>query len=397
MKKHFIFTVLFIVLLGTCGCSLKNGKKEDNEEYEMIASKVEDCNEYALDKYMQPYWEGNVVYNESFMPLKNEDGEIEPISLMYDIGAIVSVKNSKLNKVYEEGTDYILEDGKLKILDSGSIPTVEYDYMYPNAQVASMNPDNVQPHRTKGYMYFAEGSTFHYLQLAITYVPKGNWEGPIQMSKSDKLPKTMEKLQKGEELKLVVYGDSISVGANSSKFINTAPYCENYFEMVVHSLEEQYNTKIVWENLSVGGVSSSWGVDNAQELVADKKPDLVFIAFGMNDGSSGISATAFQNHIKKIMEIVRASNPDCEFVLVAPMVQNIDWPTNAMQNLYVEPLNELETTGCAVADVTSVHEYLLTRKRYVDMTGNHVNHPNDFLVRLYAQVIYKVFQTGEKL
>lgn len=167
VKKHLFFTVIFILLLGTSVCSLKNWNKEDNEEYEMMASEVEDCNEYVLEKYMQPYWEGNVIYNESFMPVKNEEGEIEPISLMYDIGAIVAVKNSRLNKVYEEGTDYVLEEGKLKILETGSIPTIEYDYMYPTVQFAAMNPDNVQHHRTKGYMFFAEGSTFHYIQLAI--------------------------------------------------------------------------------------------------------------------------------------------------------------------------------------------------------------------------------------
>lgn len=395
MKKYLILAVVFLGLLGLSVCLLKKWNSEDNEEYEMLASKVEDCNEYVLDKYMQPYWNGDVVYNESVMPLKNEEGEMEPITLMYDIGAIVSVKNSRLNTVYEEGTDYILEDGKLKILDSGSIPTIEYDYMYPTVQFATMNPDNVQHHRTKGYMYFAEGSTFHYMQLAVTYVPKGSWEGPIPMSKADQLPKTMEKLQNGEELKLVVYGDSISVGANSSKFVNSAPYCENYFEMLVHTLENKYNSKITLINSSKGSITSSWGVENAQELVADNKPDLVIIAFGMNDGSNGTNTIAFQNNINKIMEIVRGDNPDCEFVLVAPMLQNVDWPTAAMQNLYIESLNELETTGCAVADITSVHEYLLTRKRYMDMTGNHVNHPNDFLVRLYAQIINTMFQTGE--
>ena len=28
-------------------------------------------------------------------------------------------------------------------------------------------------------------------------------------------------------------------------------------------------------------------------------------------------------------------------------------------------------------------------KRYRDVTGNNINHPNDFVVRLYAQVLLK--------
>lgn len=37
--------------------------------------------------------------------------------------------------------------------------------------------------------------------------------------------------------------------------------------------------------------------------------------------------------------------------------------------------------------MTEVHRKLLERKSFADMTGNNVNHPNDFLARWYAQYI----------
>jgi len=37
--------------------------------------------------------------------------------------------------------------------------------------------------------------------------------------------------------------------------------------------------------------------------------------------------------------------------------------------------------------MTSVHGELLRHKAYQDMTGNNINHPNDYLARWYAQVI----------
>jgi hypothetical protein len=44
----------------------------------------------------------------------------------------------------------------------------------------------------------------------------------------------------------------------------------------------------------------------------------------------------------------------------------------------------------AVADLTQMHaDLLLAGKRYRDMTGNNINHPNDYLIRVYAQVILK--------
>ena len=43
--------------------------------------------------------------------------------------------------------------------------------------------------------------------------------------------------------------------------------------------------------------------------------------------------------------------------------------------------------GVAVAKMTDMHLHLLSLKRYWDMTGNNINHPNDFLARVYAQVV----------
>lgn len=40
--------------------------------------------------------------------------------------------------------------------------------------------------------------------------------------------------------------------------------------------------------------------------------------------------------------------------------------------------------------MTDMHTHLLRLKRYWDMTGNNINHPNDFLARVYAQVVSQV-------
>ncbi len=397
MKIGYLKRVLSLLLIiGLCFTltSCKKNKKEAKKlaDETVMATNTEDCKDYSLEKYMLPYWESDVIYNESVMPLRNADGTVDPITLMYDIGEIVSVKNSFLNITYEPHKDYIVNDGKLVLLTDGKIPFVEYGLMFPDPQQAALMQGNIQPHKTNGYMYFAEGSTFHGMQLAVSYIPKGKWEGPAPESKSQLLPATMQKLQNGENLKMVVYGDSISVGANSSQFVSAAPYCPNYFDMLKESLENKYGSKIRLANPSVGGVTSSWGVENVQDLVVKQNPDLVIIAFGMNDGSKGTNAPAFIENIENIMSAIKAANPNCEFILISTMKQNDNWPNAAAQERYLEPLLELETTGCAVADVTSVHKYLLEKKRYMDMSGNHVNHPNDFIVRLYAQILFKMFE-----
>ena len=48
-------------------------------------------------------------------------------------------------------------------------------------------------------------------------------------------------------------------------------------------------------------------------------------------------------------------------------------------------LKKLSGPGVVLADMTSMWEALLTRKRFYDLTGNGVNHPNDFGHTIYAQ------------
>ena len=48
--------------------------------------------------------------------------------------------------------------------------------------------------------------------------------------------------------------------------------------------------------------------------------------------------------------------------------------------------------------MTSIHQSLLARKSYADMTGNNINHPNDYLARVYAQTLLATVQkkSGEQ-
>ena len=51
-------------------------------------------------------------------------------------------------------------------------------------------------------------------------------------------------------------------------------------------------------------------------------------------------------------------------------------------------------SAAELARITSMHQTLLKRKHFYDMTGNNINHPNDFLARIYAQTLLAVI-TGE--
>ena len=95
----------------------------------------------------------------------------------------------------------------------------------------------------------------------------------------------------------------------------------------------------------------------------------------------------FAGQIQAMIAAVRAQRPACEFIVITPMLANPASIQHNLQAAYRPALLELEGPGVAIADLTYWHAWLLTHKAYEDMTGNNINHPNDYLARWYAQVL----------
>ena len=57
-----------------------------------------------------------------------------------------------------------------------------------------------------------------------------------------------------------------------------------------------------------------------------------------------------------------------------------------LQNIYEATVG---VRNVAVGGWSTVNGRDAAEKRYRDMTGNNINHPNDFIARVYAQVILK--------
>jgi hypothetical protein len=99
------------------------------------------------------------------------------------------------------------------------------------------------------------------------------------------------------------------------------------------------------------------------------------------------------------MDDVTLFNPDTEFVLVSTMLPNPELVIAAQgkHKSYLSVLQQLTRPGVVMADMTSISEELLRHKTFQDMTSNNVNHPNDYLVRWYAQVMARLLvpQTDE--
>lgn len=334
-----------------------------------------------IDVAMTPFWKGKTMYNESVLMI-SRDGKPADATLLFQPKKILSVKNAGQNITYKKGLDWDYQGGKL-ILLPGSRAVFMTDSMF-----RTDNGKRSFPRKGGGKVLFNEGSFFHERQLAVTYKHSKNaWKGIVPKFQSENLPHTIALLNKKKTLHLLLYGDSIAAGANASALTKAEPYLPDWGSLIAEKLRRHYGAAVKFTNTAVGGMDSKWGVKNAEEQVVAYQPDLVIIAFGMNDGTGKMTPEKFKENIAGIIRAVREKNQNAEFILVSTILPNPESFFTGTQPDFKKVLKELTGPGIALVDMTAVHSELLKYKSYQDMTGNNINHPNDFLIRWYAQEI----------
>ncbi len=347
---------------------------------------------FSMEEMLSPVWEGTTSYSESVLVVEESDGSIAPIQLLYPIESIVSVTDTAFKRTYTEGVDYTVENGKLVVKPTGTIPKLTYAEFHPTTGQAGFES------RSGGYICFYEGAWYHQRQIYVNYTHAEGYDGYIPEGKGRLLSQTHEKL-KESHMNILVYGDSISVGGNSSgcSLIKAEPYMPIYAEMFAEGLQQIYGVETVnVYNPSVGGTDSAWGLGNLRAGVLDKYDDvdLVILAFGMNDVTR--DPESYASNMKRMASGVKSKYKDADILLIAPMLPNYDAVNfYGTQPDFYEYLMENEKEGIAVVNMTKVHEGVLQKKRYADMTGNNVNHANDYLARLYAQTLLKTLEISD--
>lgn len=338
-----------------------------------------------MNNFLQPFWKADTIYSEAIQPVKNGDKNPEA-QLLFNAKKILSVRDAHLQKEYKKNKDWKYKNGKFVLTRRTTIPYFTKDELLFNGEKEGAS---LRAKKDGYYVLFSESGLLQSRQLAVTYVKeKGSvWEGPLPVYAEKLLPATLGKLQSGRPLKIVFYGNSIETGANSSITLHQPPFLPTWPEMIVYNLRNYYGNAIPFKNASKGGMAAQWGLENTGTQVNVENPDLVIIGFGMNDGTAKVAPEVFIEQIKGIMRTVKQANPSCEFIVIATMLANPEAIHSQIQQEYLKPVTELAGKGVAVADMTSIHKELLRHKAYQDMTGNNINHPNDYLARWYAQVI----------
>ncbi|TVP96211.1 MAG: dehydrogenase [Planctomycetaceae bacterium] len=335
----------------------------------------------------QPFWEGSTVFGESVLFVQDSTDQQPTATLLLEPSGIIRMVSADRTRTFKEGRDYLLDSdtGRLTLPPGSRIPFLTDDERFPPVGgPRSINHKAGDP--TRGVL-FDNGHWFHDQQVEVTYQTRDRWEGYRPEVATKSLARTLDKLGRGAPLRIAVTGDSITFGLNASKRTDVSPHQPTYPELVVESLRASFGSDIEWVNNAVSGWRLEQGLQHLDDLLAPN-PDLVIVAYGMNHFGAR-DAEAFRELQAEMLERILASSPDTEVILVAPMHGNPDWvhtPADQYEP-HRDALASLVGPRVALADLTTLWGQMLERKRVTDLTGNGVNHPNDFGHRLYASVI----------
>ena len=334
---------------------------------------------FSVEQLMIPVWDTEVIYDEALTMVRS-NGVCEAPLLFMPL-EILKVTSADKTKEYEEGIDYEVEGNVFRLTEGSRIFAFKEEELIFDEKPEGKSTYPMADGR------WALSDYFHQKQIVVTYRKEKTPSGFEVGYCGQLLPRTMEKLKNKEPLTIVTYGDSITEGSNSSGQLLLTPFLPCWGTLLMLRLRQHYGAMVRVINTAVGGMDSIWGVENAAERVGMRNPDLVIIAFGMNDRQDG---KQFAENIKKIKETTLQHAPNAEFILCATSLQNpiLDLPGwHEHLEEYREELLEMEEMGTAIADFNRLQKFLMQTKRYIDLTGNNVNHPNDFWVRCHAQVI----------
>ena len=119
--------------------------------------------------------------------------------------------------------------------------------------------------------------------------------------------KLIKKLKNGEDQLVIVYGTSLSSGANGKSWMGE----------VADHFNQKYGSHLKYRLSGKGGMWSTWGVQNLEDSVISRNPDAVIIEFGINDAFEKYktSPSVAQLNLEYMINRIRLQNPSCEIIL----------------------------------------------------------------------------------
>jgi acyl-CoA thioesterase-1 len=307
---------------------------------------------------------------------------------------------------YQRGRDYIVgPGGQLKRTPKSRIPDYRQSAVFG---LDSFDHYEFPDYGNKKFLAYVDYS------YAGQWIPKPPPEGMGAQA----LSAVQAKLAAGKKIKVVAFGDSVTAGGES-----TTPSLI-YWERWLQQLRGKYpQANIQGVNSGQGGDLSEDGLARLEAGVIAHKPDLVLIAFGLNDLNRGpveikmgkwesrrakwarswaklrdLPPPVQQNRIERpeyfainlraMVDRVKKET-GADVILVSALQPNPKWKYSSgdMAALAAVTKGVAKEKSCAYVDVFDTWRDFSSRKQPEDLLANNANHPNDFGHWIYFQAL----------
>jgi lysophospholipase L1-like esterase len=194
----------------------------------------------------------------------------------------------------------------------------------------------------------------------------------------------LNRLRRGENLRLVALGDSLTYGWMVNK---------GYSEFLEEMLSTRFpGNRVTIINRGIPGDTAADGRRRLQSDVLESHPDLVFIQFALNDAYSGYSPEKYRDNIDAIVKIIREKTKS-EILLMTSVLLNSK-KENARINKYYRMLSEISRReSLPLVEVHRFWERKLTEGYdFSNLVQTDMVHPTDEGYRLMAEAIMEYFQ-----
>jgi lysophospholipase L1-like esterase len=200
--------------------------------------------------------------------------------------------------------------------------------------------------------------------------------------------KTLNKLRRGQPVKIVAWGDSVTAGGDVSSPAKAFP------ALFATRLGERFRgSKITLVNAGIGATTSAMRLPNLQKDVTSHQPDLVLIEF-VND--MGVPEATVRQNMDSAFEQIRAVGG--EIILITPHftmqeMMKLDLPRGKESRPTVSLLRQIaEEKSVGLADVSRRWEHLEKEGiPYITLLKNGINHPDDRGHELFVRELLTFF------
>ena len=195
-----------------------------------------------------------------------------------------------------------------------------------------------------------------------------------------RLKQVIERARSGEDVTLGFIGGSITEGYNAGTN-------EIYAKLVYDFFCENYGTgnNVHYINAGLSGTPSSLGLLRSDRDLFANEPDLIFIEFAVNDGSSAIDSTGYESLVYKAL----SQENEPAVILLMSVIENGYTCQDSMNLVGFQ----YDLTRISVKN--AIWSYLEDGSITWDDWSNDESHPNEWGHAMYASFITDYLQKAD--